>query len=86
MSDDKVESRRNRIQEGQDQYKKYLEHLDRLYADTEGPQKTEKAAFQADPAKAGVESTQTLTLREQNQLLHTDVITKEILKVVPCSE
>ncbi len=81
MSDDKVESRRNRIQEGQDQYKKYLEHLDRLYADTEGPQKTEKAAFQADPAKAGVESTQTLTLREQNQLLHTDVITKHNPKV-----
>ena len=25
MSDDKVESRHNRIQEGQDQYKKYLE-------------------------------------------------------------
>ena len=81
MSDDKVESRRNRIQEGQDQYKKYLEHLDRLYADTEGPQKTEKAAFQADPAKAGVESTQTLTLREQNQLLQTDVITKHNPKV-----
>ena len=81
MSDDKVESRRNRIQEGQDQYKKYLEHLDRLYADTEGPQKTEKAAFQADPAKAGVESTQTLTLRDQNQLLQADLITKHNPKV-----
>ena len=76
MSDDKVESRRNRIQEGQDQYRKYLEHLDRMYAETEAPQKSEKAAFQADPAKAGVESTQTLTLREQNQFLQTDVITK----------
>ena len=81
MSDDTVESRRSRIQEGQDQYKKYLEHLDRLYADTEGPQKTEKAAFQADPAKAGVESTQTLTLRDQNQLLQADLITKHNPKV-----
>jgi len=81
MSDDKVESRRNRIQEGQDQYKNYLEHLDRLYADTDGPQKTEKAAFQADPAKSGVESTQSLTLKEQNQLIQADVITRGNPKV-----
>ena len=81
MSDDKVESRRNRIQEGQDQYRKYLEHLDRLYADTEGAQKSEKAAFQADPAKSGVESTQTLTLRDQNQLLQADLITRHNPKV-----
>ena len=81
MSDDKVESRRNRIQEGQDQYKKYLEHLDRLYADTDGPQKTEQAKFQADPAKSGVESTQTLTLKEQNLLLQTDLVTRNNPKV-----
>ena len=76
MSDDKVESRRNRIQEGQDQYKKYLDHLDRLYADTDGPQKTDEAKFKADPAKSGVESTQTLTLKEQNLLLQTDLVTR----------
>lgn len=81
MSDDKVESRRNRIQEGQDQYKKYLEHLDRLYADTDGPQKTEQAKFQADPAKSGVESTQTLTLKEQNLLLQADLVTRGNPKV-----
>lgn len=81
MSDDKVESRRNRIQEGQDQYKNYLEHLDRLYADTDGPQKTEQAKFQADPAKSGVESTQTLTLKEQNLLLQTDLVTRGNPKV-----
>lgn len=81
MSDDSVKMRRNKIHHIQDQYRKYQEYLDRLDAQGVQPKQAEKTAFQADPAKAGVESTRPLSLKDQAQIQQTDHIARTNPKV-----